>query len=803
MPPVPHIAFVQGSRGLSQRIFSGRATLSGQGEDLCLVVDGEAQRLAYKSAHEDGAGVFEAIAESEDVHVETRLAPGPGCVSVVSRLTALRPLTLSGFEHAYAAHEIRRRERLDDLWLPLLNGKAGRAIGLPAFRAPCIVAQVKDRSAALIPDLDRLEKPRLLPPVLDFERPGTLKLGLAAGRLIGEGHLERRPKEGIFLPDHDVVELSFVILLADGVGTHGGLGMALRFIWSRFGERRLDDLAPQTLPFDDYARYAYDGAFSRYALWRDVFLEAGPAGGVAFRAKRRDHQTPLDAPRKRFDRRVRLHAVMSGALPWRRRRSILKRGADFGNNYVHFTTDANQLRSAYGMAHFARRWGDEKLFDSARAIVRLALAAPTEKGLFPAVYVGTPDRPAWVRGTKGEFLDDRYALQNLCESALWMLDLAEDLGLDEALSGRARDLGETLLALQAENGALPARIRVNALGGVHPSGKVRPQAPTAIAGALFAHLGAIGQDDRFMQAARKAAAFIIDTVMPAHAWRDLGTFFSCRSKPARWRDGKTGLSPQSTPSMAWAVDLFLTLHESGLGDWLEPALCVLDELLLYQQIWNADFLDFDTRGGFGAMNTDARWGDARQALFAPLLMRAYETTGNREYALRAAAALRAAFALMLVPENGEVAPGLTAGLKEEDYGLTAGGFDWNRGGARASSHLSFDWGSGSACAAAAWVQRHYGDLFVDFSGKTAIGLNGCRVVEARISDEAVELRLARLGEANPMHRNPLAPEQARTIVLRARGPSAPKVRLQIDGANIGAIDRRKLLKGIPLPGPRA
>ena len=803
MPLVPHIAFVQGSKGLSQRIFSGRATLSGQGADLCLVVDGREERLAYKSAHEDGAGVFDAMAESEDVHVETRLSPGPGCVSVVSRLTALRPLTLSGFEHAYAAHEIRRREHLDDLWLPLLNGETRRAIGLPAFRAPCIVAQVKDRAAALIPDLDRLEKPRLLPPVLDFERPGTLRLGLAAGRPIGEGHLERRPKDGIFLPDHDVVELSFVILLTDGVRAQGGLGMALRFIWSRFGEGRLDDLAPQTLPFDDYARYAYDAAFSRYALWRDVFLEEGPAGGMAFRAKQRDHQTPPDAQRKRFDRRLRLHAVMSGALPWRWRRSILRRDADFGNNYVHFTSSANQLRSAYGMAHFARRWGDEKLFDSARAIVRLALAAPTEKGLFPAVYVGSPDRPAWVRGTKGEFLDDRYALQNLCESGLWMLELSADLGLDEALGGRARDLGEALLALQAKSGALPARIRVNALGGVHPSGKVRPEAPTAIAGALFAHLGTVRHDDRFLQAAHNAAAFILDKVIPAHAWRDLGTSFSCRSKPARWRDRKTGLSPQSTPSMAWAVDLFLTLHEAGLGDWLEPALCALDELLLYQQVWKADFLDFDTRGGFGAMNTDARWSDTRQALFAPLLMRAYETTGNREYALRGAAALRAAFALMLVPENREVAPALTKGLEEGDYGLTAGGFDWSGEGARVCDHPSFDWGSASACAAAAWVQRHYGDLFVDFSGKTAIGLNGCRVIEARISDSDVDLRLTRLGETDPTHRNPLAGEQAPAMVLRARGPSAPKVRLRIDGVNIGAVDRRKLLKGVPLPDPRA
>ena len=150
------------------------------------------------------------------------------------------------------------------------------------------------------------------------------------------------------------------------------------------------------------------------------------------------------------------------------------------------------------------------------------------------------------------------------------------------------------------------------------------------------------------------------------AVNDFETFFSASTRGTRWRDRQTGLPPQNTLSMSWAVDLLLTLRELGEPGWLDPALAILDELLLYQQLWDAPFLGFDTRGGFGVMNTDAAWSDARQALFVPLLLRAYDATGKREYALRAAAALRASFTLMLVPENADVAPGNHQQLKGPD-----------------------------------------------------------------------------------------------------------------------------------------
>jgi hypothetical protein len=799
----PHIAFVAGDEGLSQSISAEHASLSGARRDLRLVLDGRPRHVLYKAAYPADGGAVEAIAEREEIHVETRLTPRPGRVDVVSRLTALKPIRLSSFEHAYAAHGLERRGALDDLWIPHLKGGANRVIGRHVFRSPCIVAQRQDRVAALVPNLDALEGEQLLPPVLDFERPATLRLGIASHRAAGEGAFERTPGEGVLLQNHESLALSFSIFLAYGVAPRRGLGTVLRYLWKRFGEPRLEGMDPQRLCFDDLARYAYDNAFERYDLWRDVFIEEGTAGGFAVRTLRPALRETHPVLPKRYQRRVKAQHLLSRALPWRQRLGLIKNVATGEADHIHFSTWFNQLRTAYGMAHFARKWGDEKLADAAAAIVRLALAAPVERGLFPAAYVGTPDRPAWLRGTRAHFIERRFALTDLCESARWMIALATDLGFDDRLIARARALGETLLEVQNPQGAVPAWLTLVRGGRVRGAGPLRAHAPTAMAGSLLARLARSGGGERFLAGARAAATHVVQQVWPKHAWLDFETLFSASTQGGtRWRDRQTGLPPQNTLSMSWAVDLLLTLRELGEPGWLDPALAILDELLLYQQLWDAPFLRFDTRGGFGVMNTDAAWSDARQALFVPLLLRTYDATGKREYALRAAAALRASFTLMLVPENADVAPGNTQGMTEQDYGATAENYGRSPADARPSAAITFDWGSGTACTAAAWVQRRYGDVYVDFSGRTAFGLNACRVREARITRDAIDLALDRLPPAAPMHRTPLPRETAEALLLRAGGLSLPRVRVRIDGEDRGLVDLKTLREGLVLPPSR-
>jgi hypothetical protein len=67
----------------------------------------------------------------------------------------------------------------------------------------------------------------------------------------------------------------------------------------------------------------------------------------------------------------------------------------------------------------------------------------------------------------------------------------------------------------------------------------------------------------------------------------------------------------------------------------------IDELSLHQAVWDPPFLPAPAYGGFGVMNGDCEWSDARQSLFAPLYLEMARETGDRELEERGASALRA------------------------------------------------------------------------------------------------------------------------------------------------------------------
>jgi hypothetical protein len=126
----------------------------------------------------------------------------------------------------------------------------------------------------------------------------------------------------------------------------------------------------------------------------------------------------------------------------------------------------------------------------------------------------------------------------------------------------------------------------------------------------------------------------------------------------------------------------------------------MDRLSLYQQVWDPPFLHFDGFGGYGVMNTDGEWNDARQAQFADTHLDFYRILGETEHLERALAACRAGFTTVFLPASSAVYP---TGWYREPRGLAAE--NHAHGG---TDHLcgvsGFDWGSGSALSTAAYLR---------------------------------------------------------------------------------------------------
>jgi hypothetical protein len=254
------------------------------------------------------------------------------------------------------------------------------------------------------------------------------------------------------------------------------------------------------------------------------------------------------------------------------------------------------------------------------------------------------------------------------------------------------------------------------------------------------------QQRRYREAAARALAFLENGPVADGRWEDFETYFSCAPWGATDQIGRrvhrNGVYKSNTLAIFWCAEAFLLAYQT-FGDkrYLALGRRCLDELCLYQQVWDPSWIPADCHGGFGAMNADGEWNDARQSLFALLFLDYYQATGEREYFERGVAALRASFALLYCPENARVRPAYERAhpmFGSESYGFTMenvahGGPDGNGIG----PFTIFSWGNGAALASAALVRDRFGDVYVDAKRRAAFGINGC---EAEVQGGTVAVR---------------------------------------------------------------
>jgi hypothetical protein len=396
---------------------------------------------------------------------------------------------------------------------------------------------------------------------------------------------------------------------------------------------------------------------------------------------------------------------------WREPRSVW--------NQAWFSTQ----RCANGLLRYARQIGSADLEHRARKMTEVALSAPQTRGLFPAVVVwrprgaGAPESPG-----EGEWQwsnSDRRPASASAE-ACHVVDAAFTCRMLlewYALTGEARALAyvrgfaERLTSLQRPSGAVP--------GWVEPDGRVPDELSegpeSAVSVSLFfelaAHAGSAWQE--------KGLSLLpfLEGVAKDGRWQDFETFYSC----ARWGAGemlgrrvpRNGVYKQNTLSIFWCAEAFLhAWRATRERRFLRLARRCLDELSLYQAVWDPPFLPAPAHGGFGVMNADSEWNDARQSLFAPLYLELGRETSDRELTERGVSALRASFSMLYCPENAAVARAYER--RFPFFGPESFGFmmenQGHSGAEPVGTFTIFTWGNGSALAAAATVRDRFPEL---------------------------------------------------------------------------------------------
>ncbi len=417
-----------------------------------------------------------------------------------------------------------------------------------------------------------------------------------------------------------------------------------------------------------------------------------------------------------------------------------------GGTATFFQAWYHALRSAVGIALAGKRLGRADYVVRARQVAALVDAMP-DGPLLPTFYdherrrwwgVGDDLVFAWV-GRDPDTL--RYFhLPDACETAAWMVAWHELVEARPSFLRRVQRLGDFLATQQAGDGSLPCYFDQRTLT---PSASLQVAAQCAVAGPILLRTG-------HSTAALRLADFLCRDVVATRRYVDFETFFSCSYKPTTFVDPYSRVPAQNTLSMRWTADFLMQLVRAGFGSDAQRAAFhaaarrSVDQLCLYQQVWEPPFLSYRSFGGFGVMNTDGEWSDARQALFALTLFDAYRTFGEPEYFDRGVAALRAAFALQAIPENRAICPTVFEGACPNWPRHSGWGFQWDgraaemqrmpagkmienygHGGYDSPGVRSgFDWGEGSAAACALIATERYGEVYVDGPRGRVFGIDG-------------------------------------------------------------------------------
>ena len=653
---------------------------------------------------------------------------------------------------------------LDFAWLPGLHDNEEHVAGDWFFRSPCAIVSAHGVYAAIVPDLDRMQEQPDLPHALDLrawhhpgsgETYGLPRLSYGICRWKPDGHVLTARDEAVPTTGIEII-YGFDLLVGTAQGPEPIVTQVTELLWDKYGTRFMQDIRPQVMPFEAYGRrYTYKHELK---LW-EKHVTCGDKAGYGIENA------------------------------WRR-----------GINYHAWEND---FQAGFGLLHYGRKWADDRLVAVAEGMINLRLSSPRRDGAFPCIY--NVDTASWEGAMYWTAWPahpmDGYDLQSMGVTAWWMLYWYEqypDLGRGSEMLNWIIEFCRFLVDVQLPSGAIPTYFDRQ----LNPTPQLKEDAPTAIGGAVLAKTARIVGDPERERAAMKAGAFMNREVVPKMKFQDFELFYSCAPRPLYWVDPLNGIPPVNTLAVQWAADHFLALYRLTEDEQsLRQGEYCLGLLSLFQQVWAPNrFGKACLFGGFGVMNCDGEWNDGRQSRMVPTYADYYHATGKIEYFERAVAACRAAFAAMDMEENHANGINDYRVTMAEQIQVEAGiglspeslmhGDPWVHTG-EGGGWTGFNWGPGGGLSAAAYLERHFGGVWVDGRTRTAIGIDGVCAKVVGWTDGHIALSVK-----NALNQLPLPYTARRKVLIRFGNLAEGERKITINGQNLGQMRRADLAQGL-------
>ena len=580
-------------------------------------------------------------------------------------------------------------------WAPHLTPTDKHIIDQHVFRSPAMIVSDNNRILTVIPDLDIMKSGTPVRWYMDMDaEKNILTLGLSNYKLTAHVMFER-DKGAIHSKGKE--EFGFYLIKSDSKDDiQNPFRKSLEFLWKNWGHKLYTAGNPLPGNLTPYVEHTYNWAFNTWAknVWQEFTINGVKVG----------------AP---------VNLVFMTQSP----------------NYTGQSSEAlcsiwnqawfSSLRAASGLYRYARRIGNEEFIKKANMAKEIALMAPQIEGFFYSViatemevievngvkynkskgwdtqYWGNSNRNPYSRNVKLA----PFHILDMSWTALLMLRWYEELEKDPRLLQYAEKYGKALISRQDEKGFFPGYLDLETL---QPMSYLNDSPETSLSVTFLLKLHELTGKQEYKEAALKAMEAVIREVIPTGRWEDFETYWSCCSVGTPEWVGKkvprNNMYKQCTFSMFWTAEaLFECYQLTRNKQYLKYGQRTLDELLMAQASWQPPYIYVNTLGGFGVMNADGEWNDARQSLFSEIILQYGELLKIPEYKERGLAALRASFVMMYCPENSitkiqyeKVYPY----FGKEDYGFTMENYGHDgitsQEGIGIGPATHYEWGNGSA-----------------------------------------------------------------------------------------------------------
>lgn len=601
----------------------------------------------------------------------------------------------------------------DFFWAPHLTPTDEYIIAQHVFRAPALIVSSSRQQLNVIPDIDLIKEGTPVDWYMDLNATdNVLTLGLSKSD-VKEHVLFKREPGGVYAPGKHA--FGFYIMTANKeAGIFNPWRPILSFFWEKWGKPLYEKEGYLERNLEPFIRHTYDWAFGSWKkhVWQEFTLGGKEVGAPTFIVN------------------VTQSPNFPGEVNEREFRSIW--------NQAWFSS----LRSAQGVYRYARRTGNKALESYAEKTKMLALSFPQKNGFFPGLiatemeqiregekalnrskgwstaYFGNSNRNPYTRNAK----ESPLHILDMSFTAFHMLTWYDELEKDERLLKYARTYAEALLKIQDGKGFFPGWLSADSL---EPLEHLNDSPETSMSVTFLLKLYELTKGEKYLSSAVKAMEAVIENIIPVGRWEDFETYWSCNRYGAdilvNEKVERNQMYKQNNFSMYWTAEALYNCYKMTKDKrYLQFGQRTLDELLMTQATWQPPYMFVNTLGGFGVMNADGEWNDARQSLFSGLIIEYGKELGNTEYIQRGLAALRASFVMMYCPENAKSKVQWENKWKffgEEDYGFMME--NYGHGGRTSSEGVGigeftiYDWGNGAASEAYNRILDKYGKSFLE------------------------------------------------------------------------------------------